>query len=99
MTVRRLPRLRIAQTCAGTLSVFLIMSAPALAAETPGRQVTISKDVAPILQEKCQQCHQPNSIAPMSLITFEDTRAVARSMEQRGITRQMLPWELDPSSG
>src|SRR5258705_12829670 len=99
MTVRRLPRLRIAQTCAGTLSAFLIMSAPALAAETPGRQVTFSKDVAPILQEKCQQCHQPNSIAPMSLITFEDTRPWARSMKQRVMTRQMPPWHIDPSVG
>jgi hypothetical protein len=69
-----------------------------LAADTT-RQVTFSKDVAPILQEKCQQCHQPNSIAPMSLITFEDTRPWARSMKQRVMTRQMPPWHIDPSVG
>jgi len=74
------------------------MSAPSLAADTT-RQVTFSKDVAPILQEKCQQCHQPNSIAPMSLITFEDTRPWARSMKQRVMTRQMPPWHIDPSVG
>ncbi len=34
------------------------------------QEVTFTRDVAPILQENCQQCHQPNSIAPMSLITF-----------------------------
>jgi hypothetical protein len=98
MTGRRLPGLRIVQTCAGTLGAFLIMSAPSLAADTT-RQVTFSKDVAPILQEKCQQCHQPNSIAPMSLITFEDTRPWARSMKQRVMTRQMPPWHIDPSVG
>jgi hypothetical protein len=63
------------------------------------RPVTFSKDVAPILQDKCQQCHQPNSIAPMSLITYEDARPWARSMKQRVVTRQMPPWHIDPSVG
>ena len=38
---------------------------------TPARQpqVTFTKDVAPILQRNCQQCHRPGSIAPMSLLT------------------------------
>jgi hypothetical protein len=99
MTGRRLPGLGIVRTCAGTLGAFLMMSAPALAADPSARQVTFSKDVAPILQEKCQQCHQPNSIAPMSLITFEDTRPWARSMKQRVMTRQMPPWHIDPSVG
>jgi hypothetical protein len=98
MTGRRLPRLRIATTFVGTLGAVLALSAPALAADTT-RQVTFSKDVAPILQEKCQQCHQPNSIAPMSLITFEDTRPWARSMKQRVMTRQMPPWHIDPTVG
>jgi len=98
MTGRRLPRLRIAQIFIGTLGAVLAMSAPSVAADTT-RQVTFSKDVAPILQEKCQQCHQPNSIAPMSLITFQDTRPWARSMKQRVMTRQMPPWHIDPSVG
>jgi hypothetical protein len=61
--------------------------------------VTFSKDVAPILQEKCQACHQPNSIAPMSLITFEETRPWARSIKSRVETRQMPPWHIDRSVG
>ena len=43
------------------------------AAEVP-KQVTFSKDVAPILQARCQSCHEPGSIAPMSLRTFQETR-------------------------
>jgi len=61
--------------------------------------VTFSKDVAPILQDKCQACHQPNSIAPMSLITYEETRPWARSIKNRVETRQMPPWHIDRSVG
>ena len=31
-----------------------------------GKQVTFNKDVSPILQAKCQSCHEPGSIAPMN---------------------------------
>src|SRR5882762_2895570 len=61
--------------------------------------VVFSKDVAPILQSKCQACHQPNSIAPMSLMTYEETRPWARSIKNRVETRQMPPWHIDRSVG
>jgi len=76
----------------------LITSSIASAADAP-RQVTFSKDVAPIFQAKCQDCHQPNSIAPMSLITFQDARPWARSIKERVSTRQMPPWHIDRSVG
>jgi hypothetical protein len=92
-------RWRIAHCGVVTLSAVLAMAAPTLAVDPPTPQATFSKDVAPILQEKCQQCHQPNSIAPMSLITFQDARPWARSMKQRVLTRQMPPWHIDQSVG
>jgi hypothetical protein len=76
----------------------LAIAGPALAADAP-KPVTFSKDVAPIFQAKCQECHQPNSIAPMSLITFQDARPWARSIKERVATRQMPPWHIDPSVG
>src|SRR5262245_5422766 len=76
----------------------LAMAAPALAADAP-KAVTFSKDVAPILQAKCQNCHQPNSIAPMSLITYQETRPWARSIRERVSNRQMPPWHIDKSVG
>ena len=77
------------------MGVALALAAPAAAAETP----TFSKDVAPILQAKCQACHQPNSIAPMSLMTFQEARPWARSMKERVSSRQMPPWHIDKSVG
>ena len=46
--------------------------------------VTFSKDVAPIFQAKCQDCHRPGSMAPMSLITYEEARPWARAIRERG---------------
>ena len=85
---------------AGALAfgALFVTSGLAAAAEAP-RQVTFSKDVAPILQAKCQECHQPNSIAPMSLITFQEARPWARSIKERVSTRQMPPWHIDRSVG
>ncbi len=74
----------------------LMVSASAFAADGP---VTFSKDIAPIFQAKCQACHQPNSIAPMSLITFKESRPWAKSIRERVATRQMPPWHIDPSVG
>jgi len=82
-----------------SLGAVLAMAAPAFAADAPAGQVTFSKDVAPILQAKCQSCHQPNSIAPMSLITYQESRPWARSIKDRVSTRQMPPWHIDPSVG
>src|SRR6266700_1677255 len=76
----------------------LAFAGPAFAADAP-KSVTFSKDVAPIFQAKCHECHQPNSIAPMSLITYQDARPWARSIKERVATRQMPPWHIDPSVG
>src|SRR5436309_1685230 len=71
----------------------------AMAASAAAAEVTFSKDIAPIFQAKCQECHQPNSIAPMSLITYQDARPWARSIKERVATRQMPPWHIDKTVG
>ena len=62
------------------------------AAAGPGarREVTFTKDIAPILQRSCQNCHRPGRWRPMSLITYEEVRPWARAIKQRtgiGATR------------
>jgi hypothetical protein len=81
-----------------TLGLLAFSASAALAAE-PTRPVTFSKDVAPIFQAKCQSCHEPGSIAPMSLATYKDARPWARSIKARVETRQMPPWHIDRSVG
>ena len=60
---------------------------------------TFTKDVARIFQEKCEACHRPDSIAPMSLVTYEEARPWARSIRDRVRARQMPPWHIDKTIG
>ena len=71
----------------------------AAAAELTAPPATFTKDVAPILQEKCQSCHRAGSMAPMSLVTYEETRPWAKSIKQRVVTRSMPPWHIDKTVG
>ena len=61
--------------------------------------VTFTKHIAPIFQQHCQACHRPGSIAPMSLLTYEETRPWARSIKQKVIAREMPPWFIDKNVG
>jgi hypothetical protein len=82
------------------LSVFSLLIAPGTgSAADVVKPVTFSKDVAPIFQAKCQSCHEPGSIAPMSLTTFQDARPWAKSIKARVAARQMPPWHIDRSVG
>jgi hypothetical protein len=81
------------------LGAFVALPSPSRAAELTARQVTFTKDVAPILQEKCQDCHRKGSMAPMSLVTYEETRPWAKDIRQRVITRNMPPWHIDKTVG
>jgi hypothetical protein len=77
----------------------LLASASPLAAQTMSRQVTFSKDVAPILQRSCQSCHNPEGIGPMSLITYEQARPWARAIRTRTGKREMPPWFVEKGIG
>jgi hypothetical protein len=86
------------------LSVSLTLAGLATAADLTnaapaGKPVTFAKDIAPILQAKCQECHRKGSMAPMSLVTYEETRPWAKSIRQRVITQQMPPWHIDKTVG
>src|SRR6266498_5676350 len=61
--------------------------------------VTFARDVAPILQRSCQNCHHAGAIAPMSLVTYEEARPWARSIKQKVAAREMPPWYIDRHVG
>src|SRR6476659_3681968 len=77
-------------------AVLALTPARALAGQAAPKAATFTKDIAPILQRSCQTCHRPNSVAPMSLITYEDVRPYAASIKRRTAIRSrqgtMPPW-------
>src|SRR5262249_13214942 len=82
------------------LSLVVVFSIPRTSSAQAGNNsVTFTKDVAPIFQEKCQVCHRDGSIAPMSLVTYEETRPWAKSIKARVNARQMPPWHIDKTVG
>src|SRR5258708_12340017 len=78
--------------------VGLALGTAVLAADLSS-SVTFSKDVLPILQKNCQGCHRPGQVAPMSLISYKDTRPWARAIKAAVILKKMPPWFADPKYG
>jgi hypothetical protein len=84
---------RLLLTVAAILTLYIVVS-------PQDRGVpNFTKDVAPIFQEKCQSCHRPDSIAPMSLLTYNESRPWAKAIRERVISRNMPPWHIDKTVG
>ncbi|HMB81480.1 MAG TPA: cytochrome c, partial [Vicinamibacterales bacterium] len=67
----------------GVASTAPIAQAPGM----PALGVTFAKDIAPILQRSCQECHHADGVAPMALVTYEDVRPWAKSIKMRTALR------------
>ena len=81
----------------------LLPAAPAEAAAAAD-EVTYNRDVAPIMQRSCQSCHRPGSIAPMSLLTYEEVRPWARNIKDKtsrpdNDPDRMPPWFIEKNIG
>jgi len=91
----------LGRVAVGTLAVawLAVPGVPSLLAQDGEHEVTFTRDVAPILQKNCQICHQPNSIAPMSLITYLDAVIFSQRIKERTSKREMPPWHIDRTVG
>lgn len=89
---------RIVALGVGALVALVTVPGVAAGADVP-KTPTFAKDIAPIFQDKCEACHRPDSIAPMSLKTFTEVRPWVRSIKARVLDRQMPPWQIDRSVG
>ena len=75
--------------------VSIFVCASSAFAQTP----TFYRDVLPILQAHCQQCHRPGEVAPMPLLSYNQVRPWAKAIRAAVLTRQMPPWFADPCCG
>jgi Copper type II ascorbate-dependent monooxygenase, C-terminal domain len=60
---------------------------------------TFYKDVLPILENHCQSCHRAGEVAPMSLLSYEQTRPWATAISHAVEMKMMPPWFADPRYG
>lgn len=83
------------------LLVSPVLAANANDASTTG--VTFYKDVLPIVQQHCQDCHRQGGtnmggmIAPMAFTDYQDTRPWARAIGRAVANREMPPWDASPT--
>src|SRR5688500_7131555 len=68
-------------------------------AQASANAPTYTKDVAPVLYKHCTTCHRAGEIAPMSLMTYEETRPWARAIRDNVVNGTMPPWHADPAHG
>ncbi len=80
-----------------SFSLLLILMSANLPGATPG--ITFDKDVLPILQNRCQECHRPGEAAPMSFLTYKEVRPWAAAIRQAVLSHKMPPWNADPAHG
>src|SRR5262245_49265659 len=67
--------------------------------KSTSKQVTFTKDVAPILFKICAGCHRPDDIAPFSVLSYKEARPWAKSIREKVLSREMPPWGADPHFG
>lgn len=85
----------------GLIPIMLLLAViPAWAGQgNADKKVTFTRDVAPILYRHCAACHHEKDIAPMSLVTYKETRPWAAAIRQAVVRRAMPPWHADPKVG
>lgn len=76
--------------CLTTFFSFAAFAAP---------EITYYKDVMPIMQNRCQECHRAGEAAPMSFMTYKEVRPFAKAIEHAVVTKKMPPWHADPHFG
>ena len=89
---------KLSQACAAVC----IMALPTMA-NAQSDQVTFHKDIEPILQRSCQNCHRAGGVAPMSLVTYDEVAPFAGLIEYKTGLRDragaMPPWYMEKDIG
>ena len=81
------------------LTVAMLFATASTDASGGKRAVVFTKDVAPILQKHCEECHRQGGVAPMSLVTYEEARPWARAIKERVSRREMPPFHATGALG
>jgi tetratricopeptide (TPR) repeat protein len=74
-----------------------VFSVPSVSVAQP--RFTFTKDIAPIIWNRCASCHRPGEIGPFSLLTYDDVKRRASLIATVTSRRLMPPWKPEPGKG
>src|ERR1700726_4265960 len=79
----------------------LLLAAPSLllAASGPGRPVTFTEQIAPIVFTQCAGCHHPGEAAPFSLTSYDEVKKRGALIAAVTRSHYMPPWHAAPGFG
>jgi hypothetical protein len=83
----------------GTAFIMVAMTSPVFGQQASGTTPTFADHVAPIIYDKCVECHRPGSIAPMSLIDYDTVKIWAQVIKDRVVNRKMPHYFIDKTVG
>lgn len=66
--------------------------------ENKSSDLTYTRDIAPILQQRCQTCHRLGQVAPFTLTNFDEARTHAEMIVEVTQRRIMPPWIPGPAT-
>ncbi len=78
---------------------FVVIVVLGLASVAARAEVTYAKEVSRILAGRCQQCHRPGDIGPMTLMTYDDAVNYAPDIKRVVEEGIMPPWKPSESHG
>src|SRR6202167_2840152 len=81
------------------VSIFVFLAGTAAQSAFAAHAPTFYRDILPILQAHCQECHRPGEAAPMPFLTYQQVRPWAKAIRTAVVTRKMPPWFADPCCG
>lgn len=69
------------------------------AAKARFAKISYSREIVPILENKCVACHQEGGIAPFAMNSYETVKGFAPMIRETIRTDRMPPWDVDPKVG
>jgi hypothetical protein len=65
----------------------------------PGRRISYSSEIAPMLIDNCVTCHRAGGIGPFAMTDYNIVRGFAPMIREVVRTKRMPPWHADPHVG
>jgi tetratricopeptide (TPR) repeat protein len=78
-----------------TMMLVSLYTAQATARSVPDASVIFTRDIAPIVFDRCAICHHPGGSAPFSLLTYAEVRQRATQIAVVTKSRFMPPWRAE----